>query len=128
MMRVIPEEDNEQRGALITCRPCSCVLIQLTSTYTLLNRVTASISDPPQRRASVPLCECAERLLALPNPTDHHLFSSIRITTFFRTLIRHYLYHHHHPMALHMLRDLWDPELLGIRQRDALPSPVPCGD
>ncbi|GKE50725.1 hypothetical protein Tco_1485881 [Tanacetum coccineum] len=38
--------------------------------------------------------------------------------------VRHYLYHHHHSIALHMLRDLWDPEAAGIRQRDALPSHV----
>ncbi|GJT55499.1 putative reverse transcriptase domain-containing protein [Tanacetum coccineum] len=38
--------------------------------------------------------------------------------------LHHYLYHHHHPLALHMLRDLWDPELLGYE--DSLCRTTPC--
>ncbi|GJU75055.1 putative reverse transcriptase domain-containing protein [Tanacetum coccineum] len=59
----------------------------------------------------------ALRLDVPPTPAPPHRSSSGKYP------LRHYLYHHH-PMALHMLRDLWDPELLGLDRENALPSPI----
>ncbi|GJV88524.1 hypothetical protein Tco_1532462 [Tanacetum coccineum] len=52
----------------------------------------------------------AERVLALPIYTS----TSLSIITTSSIPLHHYLYHHHHPLALLMLRGLWDPELLGL--------------
>ncbi|GJZ80782.1 hypothetical protein Tco_0645776 [Tanacetum coccineum] len=70
------------------------------------------MSIRPQAPAPFLSEEVAERLLALPTPP--HTVLSYTHHHFLRYPLYHYLYHHHHPIALHMLRDLWDPELLGL--------------
>ncbi|GJS82560.1 hypothetical protein Tco_0749101 [Tanacetum coccineum] len=71
------------------------------------------MSIRPQAPAPFLSEEVAERLLALPTPPPSPLspYSSPlpQIPHF-----RQYLYIITHLIALHMLRDLWDPELLGL--------------
>ncbi|GJR27734.1 reverse transcriptase domain-containing protein [Tanacetum coccineum] len=52
------------------------------------------------------------RVVCLPNPHHYPLYHTHH--HFLRYPLHHYLYHHHHPLALLMLRGLWDPELLGL--------------
>ncbi|GJT24669.1 hypothetical protein Tco_0894606 [Tanacetum coccineum] len=85
------------------------------STYSLVTRRRAisSLLDPNILGAgtvSSPM-KCPERFLALPTPPPSPLSPYSRQCPQYP--LRHYYIITDHPMALHMLRDLWDPELLG---------------
>ncbi|GKG33250.1 hypothetical protein Tco_0430760, partial [Tanacetum coccineum] len=67
-------------------------------------RITARMSIRPHGPTCV---EGYRGLLALPTPPPSPLSP-------YSSPLRHFLYHYHYPMALHVLRDLGDPELLGL--------------
>ncbi|GJR27800.1 hypothetical protein Tco_1104032 [Tanacetum coccineum] len=111
-LRYLPESDPEE--GLEEDWDEGLLLIQLDKDPYLLIRHTAKeCLSGTQSPTPIPLREFAERVLGLL--LHHNHFSHILITTFpLYTVSGHYLYHHHHPLALLMLRDLWDPELLGL--------------